>query len=118
MEYVVFYLMGTKSTQLKIMSIDVDKKGKISATIVISENTKSHKDQQAFFANYQNKTQFISLLAKHLELIGHCVKVSTSDADTVIVSSVLECARKGQTAIVVAEDTDVFQMLLCHWKTV
>ena len=91
-------------------------KGKISATIVISENAKAHKDQQAFFANHQNKTQFISLLAKHLEVIGHCVKVSTSDADTMIVSSALECARKGQAAIVVAEVTDVFLMLLYHWE--
>ena len=52
-------------------------KGKLSATIVISENTKAHKDQQAFFANYQNKTQFISLLAKHVEVFLHCIKIST-----------------------------------------
>ena len=78
---------------------------------MISENTKPHEDQQAFLASHQNKAQFISLLAKHLELIGHCVKVSTRDADTVIVLSALECARKGQTAIVVAEDTDVFLII-------
>ena len=48
--------MGTKSTQSKIMSIDVDRKEKISVTIVISENAKAHKDQQAFFANHQDKT--------------------------------------------------------------
>ena len=83
---------------------------------MISENARAHKDQEAFFANDQNKSQFISLLAKHLEAIGHCIKISKDDADTLIVSSALEFAHNGQTVTVLSEDTDVFLMCLYHWE--
>ena len=75
--------------------------GKVSASIVIAENTQVHRDQQAFFSNENNKTNFISLLTRHLRSIGHQVEVSRGDADTPIVSTALEFARNGQTVRVV-----------------
>ena len=88
--------------------------GKVSASIVIAENAQVHRDQQAFFSNEKNKTNFISLLTTHLRGTGHQVEVRCGDADTLIVSSALEFAWNGQT--VVAEDTDVLIMLVYHWR--
>ena len=50
--------------------------GKLSASIVIAENAQVHIDQQAFFSNEKNKTNFISLLTTHPRGIGHQVEVS------------------------------------------
>ena len=71
--------------------------GKVSASIVIAENAQVHRDQQAFFSNEKNKTNFISLLTTHLRGTGHQVEVSCGDADTLIVSGALEFAWNGQT---------------------
>ena len=88
--------------------------GKVSASIVIAEIAQVHRDQQAFFSNEKNKTNFISLLTTHLRGTGHQVEVSCGNAYTLIVSSALEFAWNGQT--VVAEDTDVLIMLVYHWR--
>ena len=90
--------------------------GKVSAAILIAENAQVHRDQQAFFSNENNKTNFISLLTTHLRSIGHHVEVSRGDADTLIVSSALEFARNGQAVTGVAKDTDVLIMLVYHWR--
>ena len=86
----------------------------MSASILIAENAQVHFDQQAFFSNEKNKTNFISLLTTNLRCTGHQVEVSCGDADTLIVSSALEFAWNGQT--VVSEDTDVLIMLVYHWR--
>ena len=90
--------------------------GKVSASIVIAENAQVHRDQQAFFSNEKNKTNFISILTTHPRGIGHQVEVSCGDADTLIVSSALEFAWNVQNVTVVAEDTDVLIMLVYHWR--
>ena len=55
--------------------------GQVSASIVIAENAPQvHRDQQAFFSNEKNKTNFISLLTTHLRGTGHQVEVSCGDA--------------------------------------
>lgn len=91
--------------------------GKISADIIITDTTKVYKDQEAFLSNEMNKTQFIKFLANHLQIQGHNAKISNGDADTLIVSTALELARNGQSVVVVAEDTDIFIMLLYHWES-
>ena len=88
--------------------------GKVSASIVIAKNAQVHRDQQAFFSNEKNKTNFISLLTTHLRGTSHQVEVSCGDADTLIVSSALEFAWNGEA--VVAECTDVLIMLVYHWR--
>ena len=113
---VVCCLMGTKITQTKDHEHKRRQTGKVSASIVIAENARVHIDQQAFFSNEKNKTNFVSLLTTHLRGIGHHVDVCRGDADTLIVSSALEFARNGQTVTIVAEDTDVLIMLVYHWR--
>ena len=49
---------------------------------MIAENAQVHRDQQAFFSNEKNKTNFISLLTTHLRGVGHQVEVSCGDADS------------------------------------
>ena len=61
-------------------------KGKVAADIVVSETSKAYKQQELFFANSKNKTQFIGLLTKHFLTIGHCVKIWNADADALIAS--------------------------------
>ena len=57
--------------------------GKLSASIVIAENAQVHRDQQAFFSNEKDKTNFISLLTTHLRGIGHQVEVSCGESTCV-----------------------------------
>ena len=67
MECVVCCLMGTNMTQPKITNTSVVRlESQVSASIVIAENAQVHRDQQAFFSNEKNKTNFISLLTTHL----------------------------------------------------
>ncbi|MES9882369.1 MAG: hypothetical protein ABW185_15970 [Sedimenticola sp.] len=89
--------------------------GKVSCDILVTDSVKAYKDQEAFLSNKRNKTQLIERIAKHLQAQGHVVKVSSGDADTLIVSTALNYARNGQYVVVVAEDTDIFIMLLHHW---
>lgn len=67
--------------------------------------------------NEKKKMQFISTLAKHLQLQSHSVIVSSGDANTLIMLTALEFAPNGQAVTVVGEYTDVFIMLLYHWNT-
>ena len=61
-------------------------KEKVSAAILVSENSHAHKDQEAFLANHQNKTQFIRLPAEHPSPLSHCVEISNAEAHTIIVA--------------------------------
>ena len=48
--------------------------------------------QEIFLKNDQNKVQFISVLLEELRREGHDVRNSTGDANTQIVSAVLQYA--------------------------
>ena len=67
-----------------------------SADITVTETSRSHKSQEAFFSNEKNKTQFIELLADFLQSKGHTTKCSDGDADTLIVSTALNFAKNDQ----------------------
>ena len=79
------------------------------------ESTISNFSQTAFLNNSLNKQNFIDLLAAGLESDGHTVLKSTGDADTMIVSTVLDCACTGDVTLLAA-DTDLFIMLLYFWN--
>ena len=51
-----------------------------------------------------------------LESEGHTILKSDGDADTVIVSSVLDHACTGTNVTLIATDTDLFIMLLYFWN--
>ena len=42
--------------------------------------------------------------------------VSDGDADTQIVLAAIDYARNGQSVVLVAEDTDIFILMLHHWR--
>ena len=76
----------------------------------------AHVNQETFFSNEGNKAQFISVLSRYLESDSQSVHNSTGDADTMIVSCVLQMATEGsKEVIVVADDTDVLILLMHHW---
>ena len=88
------------------------------ADIIITENTPVPKDKQSFLANEHNKQALINLLAKYLEN----ARVETihagdeGDADVIIVKMTLQSTEKHPIVKVVADDTDIFILLLFHLK--
>ena len=62
---------------------------KKSVDIQVSGNLPAFCNQSAFLSNEKNKKQFIELLGKALEDVGHHVYYSLGDADTLIVSAAL-----------------------------
>ena len=87
--------------------------GKVSASIVIAENAHVHRDQQAFFSNEKNKTNFVSLLTTHLWGTGHQVE----EAVVMQIHSLYPVRLNSLGMVtVVAEDTDVLIMLVYHWR--
>ena len=89
--------------------------GKTCEDIQLSETIKAHSDQQTFLSNEKNKSQFIKLLCESLEADGQIVHNSTGDADTMIVDCALQFAREKREVSVVADDTDIFVLLMYHW---
>ena len=64
----------------------------------------------------RNKSQFISLVSRHLEANSFIVNQYPGDADTAIVYTALEYAALGTEVNLVADDTDVLVLLMLHWK--
>ena len=77
----------------------------------------AHGAQQDFLTNEHNKNQLIVLLMEALESDGHCVKQAEDDADTLIVSSALDLAVNICPVVVVADDIDVFVMMIYHFSS-
>ena len=76
----------------------------------------AHRNQQLFLANEKNNVQFIDLLSHYLRLDGHAVIQSKGDADSQIVSAAIALASDGKHTAVIADDTDILVLLLCHWN--
>ena len=89
---------------------------KLSADITLTGSSKCHRDQDAFLSNTKNKIQFIELLCHSLQSKGHTTKCSDGDADTLIIATGLGYSQNNQSVVIVAEDTDIFMMLIHHWK--
>ena len=69
-----------------------------------------------FLTNNSNKTQLINLLSNALKEAGHIMKTIHDDADTLIVSTVLDFATERMSVCVTAADTDVLIILLYFLK--
>ena len=63
-------------------------------------------------ANKQNKQRFIDFLSENLQAEGVQTLQSKGDADILITSTGVKCARQGTTDVI-GEDTDLL-VLLCH----
>ena len=90
--------------------------GATVAVSVESDNTFSNISQEAFISNVYNKTRLIDLLDVALESDGHTVRRCRGDADTFIVSAVLDHACKGEDVFLFASDTDLLIMLIYFWN--
>ena len=71
-------------------------------------------DTNNIFANVANKPCFIRFLGNLVERDGINVIYCKGDADTTILNKALET--DGKTAVVFADDTDVFCLLMHHTK--
>ena len=72
--------------------------------------------QKSFLNNSKSKEKFINLLSDELELLGNVVAQCTGDADTTIVSKVLDYACAGNSVKLIRADTDLLIMLLYFWN--
>ena len=92
-------------------------KSKPCPIITVLENIPAYGSQHTFLSNDANKNQFVKLLTRYLILDGHHVEISTGDADKSIVAHALtKMQSTDSTVVVVADDTDVFIMLLHFFK--
>ena len=76
-------------------------------------------EQDAFLANTVNKQHFVELLIPILRESGIDAQQSRADADTDIVFYALQMAQSSadsEPVVVYAEDTDIFALLVFHWK--
>ena len=89
---------------------------KTSADIVVKTGNIAHGSQEAFLTNTKNKTQFVSLLTKHLQEEGNMGVICEEDADTQIAKVALELAVRNQNVTVVCDDTDVIVLLIHHFN--
>ena len=85
-------------------------------TVAFAGDLTAYRNQAAFLANNANKQQFVGYLMTQLETAGYSVHQAVNDADTLIVCQALAQA-KFRNVTVVANDTDIFIMLLYHFQS-
>ena len=74
--------------------------------------------QEKFLSNANNKAQLIKMLSQYLKDDGNMVINCPGDADSTICHTALDLATTGEKEVVlVADDTDIFVMLVYHWKS-
>ena len=88
---------------------------KTTATVTPRPVMEAQQNQDRFLSNNRNETEFIKILASHLQSRNHAVEVSEGDADIIIVKKAITLARNSQSVTVIAEDTDIFVLLMYHW---
>ena len=84
--------------------------------IWVENETTLSVSQSSFLSNNENKHEFLTLLKPVLENDGHEIIQAKSDADSLIVSTVLQKARDVGSVSLHGTDTDLAIMLLHHWR--
>ena len=88
-----------------------------SCNVTIHADNQVPFTQDRFLSNIQNKAGLIEFLSQHLQEAGFCIINCPGDADSTVVTTALEAARKNSGPVtVVADDTDIAVMLVHHWK--
>ncbi|KAG0713878.1 hypothetical protein GWK47_015218 [Chionoecetes opilio] len=85
----------------------------IGATVLVSPEVHVTMTKKSFLANPSNKQAFINLLAEQMTKADIAVEHAKGDADYKICMSACLHAKEKPTAVV-AEDSDVFQLLTHH----
>ena len=74
--------------------------------------------QEKFLSNKNNKVQLIKMLSQYFKDDGNEVINCSGDADSTICHTALDLATTGEKEVVlIADDTDIFVMLIYHWKS-
>ena len=111
----MFSLMDMKGQQQRIMNTSgVQQIDQLISQSLVHPNGIGIK--KYFFTNTKYRTQFIELLVGILQAKRHSIKSSEGDANTLIVSAALDVSQNNQSVVVVAEDTDIFILLIQHRK--
>lgn len=85
----------------------------IGASVSVSAEMHLTMSKKAFLANTANKQALINLLAEDMVKAGITVEHAEGDADYQICMLACLSAKNSRTAVV-AEDTDVFQLMIHH----
>ena len=80
------------------------------------DNSIGETTQKSFLANPRNKDSLIDLLLYALSSNNNNVVRSPGDADSIIVSNVLDVACLGHEAELIGADTDLLIMLIYMWN--
>ena len=73
---------------------------------------------EKFLSNTNNKVQLVKKLSQYFKDDGNEVINCSGDADSTICHTALDLAATGEKSVVlVADDTDIFVMLIYHWKS-
>ena len=74
--------------------------------------------QEKVLSNTNNKVQLIKMLSQYLKDDGNKVINCSGDADSTICHTALVLTTTGEKEVVlIADDTDIFVMLIYHWKS-
>ena len=76
----------------------------------------AYKEKGTFLANTKNKNAFVKFLIAHLKDNNFVVQQAIDDADTLIVHEAIQQAAENVVSVI-ANDTDIFIMLLYHFRT-
>ena len=90
--------------------------GKMGSDVTVRPQEIVTFNRDPFLKNDKNKVAFIQLLSEHLQNSGYRVLESDGDADVLIVQTAIKFASEGQEVSVIAEDTDIFVLLLHHFQ--
>ena len=115
--YIVFDGYESASTK----SVEQKRRGKRfqkSPDVDVKEDLIVPFTQEKFLSNTNNKVQLIKMLSQYLKDDGNKVINCSSDADSTISYTALDLATTGEKEVVlIADDTDIFVMLIYHWKS-
>ena len=90
-------------------------KNRGAVEFISNEETKVKANQEAFLSNEKNKVRFLKILSEFLIAHRQTVRNYKEDADTEIVTCVIDFAEHCDVSVV-SDDTDVALLLLFHWK--
>ena len=95
------------------MCMSTSTKDDIGASLSVSADMRLTMSKQAFLANPSNKQALINLIA--VDMSSACINIEHSQGDADYVICLLACSSaKDKPTVVVADDTDVFQLLVHH----
>ena len=107
------FIDGYKESTTKFMTHQRRATGIIGVDITFTDEMKLSQKKDEFLSNSHNKQRFVNLLGEYLQRHGCVVHHARGDADLLIVTTAVQCA-KLTTTVLVGDDTDLI-VLLCFY---